>query len=53
MDADFPREYIQKLLGHQNIRTTEIYTRLSDQDVLKKGPDVCRAVQHYVEKHQP
>lgn len=35
-EGDIPEEYIQKLMGHQSIRITRIYTRFSDQDVLRK-----------------
>lgn len=49
VEGGLRREEIQKLLGHKNIQTTEIYTRLTDQDVLKKAPLVQACVAQYWE----
>mgnify|MGYP001587694550 CR=1 FL=1 len=52
VESGFRREDIQKLLGHKSLRSTEIYTVLSDQDVLKKAPLVYESIQAYLEESE-
>ena len=39
------REEIQKFLGHKNLKTTEIYTRLYDEDIIKRASKVHKLIQ--------
>lgn len=48
MDGGFTREEIQPRLGHKSIRTTEIYTRLYEHDLVAKSAQVHAAVSEFL-----
>jgi len=39
---------IQVFLGHKDIRTTEIYTKIFNHDVFKCFPDVHEIIRRYI-----
>lgn len=50
--AGLRREDIQQFLGHKDIRTTEIYTRLLSEDIRKLSPQAHQAVSQFLQISQ-
>lgn len=48
IEEGIPREVIQHLLGHKDIQTTAIYTRMLSEDVRKNAPKARTAVARYM-----
>lgn len=48
VEAGMSREIIQQFLGHKDIETTAIYTRLWAQDVRLRSPESHRAVDVFI-----
>lgn len=48
VEAGMPREIIQQFLGHKDIDTTAIYTRLWAQDVRRRSPEAHQAVDAFI-----
>lgn len=48
IQAGMRREDIQQFLGHKDIRTTEIYTRLLAEDVRQQSPLAHKAVANFI-----